>query len=122
MYAFLDIFFIVFHTTLILFNLTGWIWRKTRRLHLIVILLTLGSWTILGIFFGFGYCPCTDWHWDVKRRLGETNLPNSYIEYYLDRITPFDWDAGVVDVLVLSLTLLALGASVWVNWREWRRR
>ena len=31
----------------------------------------------LGAVYGWGYCPCTDWHWDVKRRLGETGLPRS---------------------------------------------
>lgn len=115
---FLDVFFVVFHGALVLFNLTGWIWRRTRRAHLYTITATLLSWTALGLFFGFGYCPCTDWHWDVKRALGETNLPNSYIKYYVDRITGVDWDPHTIDVVVLASTLAALAASIIVNVRD----
>lgn len=39
MYAFLDKFFFVFHSALIVFNLFGWIWRKTRAANLVVVLL-----------------------------------------------------------------------------------
>ncbi|MBT3271653.1 MAG: DUF2784 family protein, partial [Spirochaetales bacterium] len=53
----------MFHSCVIIFNLTGWIWRKTRIPHLILIGLTAFSWFVLGIWYGFGYCPSTDWHW-----------------------------------------------------------
>jgi hypothetical protein len=36
-------FFLVFHTGLIVFNLVGWAWRRTRRLHLLTVGLTAGS-------------------------------------------------------------------------------
>ena len=121
MYAALDVFFVVFHSALVVFNLTGWIWRRTRRLHLVTISLTIASWVVLGAFYGWGYCPCTDWHWDVKRRLGETDLPVSYVKYYLDRWTGIAWDAGVVDALVLGLGVAAFVASVVVNVRDRRR-
>ena len=65
MYKFLDIFFIVFHTSLIFFNLFGWIWKYTRRANLVALLLTGGSWFILGLYYGIGYCPFTEWHWEV---------------------------------------------------------
>lgn len=120
MYAFLDVAFVVFHTALVAFNLTGWIWKKTRRLHLAAIGLTVLSWFGLGLFFGWGYCPCTDWHWQVKRRLGETGLPASYVKYYLDRLTGLAWDPFVVDVLVAGLGLGALAVSVWLNVRDRR--
>ena len=120
MYAFLDIFFLIFHAALIGFNVTGWIWKKTRRLHLAVISLTLFSWVGLGVFYGFGYCPCTDWHWQVKRALGETGLPASYVKYYLDALTGLDWDPLLVDPAVGVIGLAAFGASVWLNWRDWR--
>lgn len=121
MYAALDIFFVVFHGSLVLFNLTGWIWEKTRRIHLVTIGLTVLSWFGLGIFYGWGYCPCTDWHWDVKRRLGETGLPNSYIKYYLDALTGLSWDPALVNTTVLIIGLGALFLSIWLNWRDWRR-
>lgn len=114
----LDAFFAAFHGVLILFNLTGWIWRRTRRLHLAVIGLTVLSWFGLGVFFGWGYCPCTDWHWQVKRNLGEIDLPYSYVKYYADRLTGVAWDPLLVDATVLALGLLALALSIWTNWRD----
>ena len=122
MYAALDVAFVVFHSALVAFNLSGWIWKRTRRLHLVVIGTTVLSWFGLGIFYGWGYCPCTDWHWDVKRRLGETDLPASYVKYYLDAVTGLSWDVLVVDVMVLGLGLGALGVSVWLNVRDYRRK
>lgn len=121
MLIFLDTFFLVFHSSLVLFNLTGWIWRRTRRLHLLVISLTVLSWFGLGVVYGWGYCPCTDWHWQVKRALGETGLPNSYVKYYLDRWSGLSWDTQVVDGAVLVLGLGALVVSIWLNTRDWRR-
>lgn len=122
MYAFLDIFFLIFHTTLVGFNVTGWIWKRTRRIHLVVITMTIFSWIGLGFFYGFGYCPCTDWHWRVKRALGETNLPASYVKYYLDGVTGLNWDPRFVDWSVAIIGLVAFVASAWLNWRWWRRR
>ena len=118
MYALLDIFFLIFHTLLIVFSVTGWIWKKTRRIHLAVMTLICFSWVGLGFFYGFGYCPFTDWHWQVKRALGETGLPASYIKYYLDRLTRFDWDPSTVDLSVAVIGLTALVVSAWLNWKD----
>ena len=49
-YRLLDIFFVVFHTLLVGFNMLGWAWRRTRRFHLITITVTLLSW------FGLAWC------------------------------------------------------------------
>jgi len=121
MYLFLDYFLLVTHSALVLLILSGWIWARTRRLHLAAILLTWVSWVGLGFYYGFGYCVCTDWHWQVKGRLGETRLPNSYIKYYLDRLTGVDWDRLAVDGLVVGCAAAALGLSLWLNGRDWRR-
>jgi len=116
----LDVFFFLFHTGLVLFNLIGWIWRKTRRMHLIVISLTILSWFGLGLVYGIGYCPCTDWHWQVKRKLGAVGLPASYVKYYLDRATGLDLDPGAVDLSVAVLGIAALIVSLVLNVRDWR--
>lgn len=121
MYAVLDVAFILFHTTLVLFNMTGWIWRRTRRVHLLTIGLTVLSWFGLGVFYGWGYCPSTDWHWQVKRALGETDLPSSYIKYYLDALTGISWDPGLVDVGAGVLGISALVLSVSLSVRDRRR-
>ena len=120
MYTFLDYFFIVFHGSLVIFSLTGWAWRRTRRIHLITIGLTILSWFGLGIFYGWGYCLCTDWHWEVKRELGESNLPYSYVKYYLDKLTGFKWDTLVVDAAVVILGLLAFALSCWLNLQDYK--
>jgi hypothetical protein len=120
MCTFLDYFFIVFHGSLVIFDLTGWAWRRTRRIHLITIGLTILSWFGLGIFYGWGYCPSTDLHWEVKRKLGETNLPNSYVKYYVDKLTGFTWDPLVVNAVVLILGLLAFALSCWLNLQDYK--
>ena len=118
MYTFLDIFFSLFHASLVLFNLTGWAWQRTRRIHLATIGLTILSWFGLGIFYGCGYCPCTDWHWQIKRQLGETGLPKSYIKYYTDKLTGSAWDPLTVDATVLILGLSAFALSCWFNYAD----
>lgn len=117
----LDWFFALFHWSLVGFNLTGWIWRRTRVAHRITISLTFLSWFGLGIRYGWGYCPCTDWHWDVKRALGESGLPVSYVTYYLDRVTGWSWNPAVVDMLVVGLATAALLLSL-AFWIRDRRR
>lgn len=113
----LTLHFILFfsHFSVTVFNLTGWIWKKTRRMHLVTIILTLLSWFGLGLFYGFGYCPLVDWQWDIKRRLGEADLPASFVKYYLDKWTGHSWDAVLVDNAVVILGVTALAASVVLN-------
>jgi hypothetical protein len=122
MLAALDIAFVVFHTALVLFNIVGWALRPLRRANLIALALTGASWFGLGIFYGFGYCPFTDWHWMVLRRLGETDLPRSYIQYLLIRLLGLRLEAGLVDGLVLAGFLAALALSIVLNVRDMRRR
>ncbi|MFC2113165.1 DUF2784 domain-containing protein [Bacteroidota bacterium] len=112
---FLDIFFTAFHTCLILFNLFGWIWKKTRRANLVCILLTAGSWLILGIFYGLGYCPLTDWHFNILERLGHTELPSSYISFLVKRLSGLNPDQGLVDAVTLWGLVAALLASLYMN-------
>jgi hypothetical protein len=116
MWTILDIFFVIFHTSLILFNLFGWIWQKTRRLNLITLLLTGASWLFLGLIVGTpGYCPFTDWHFNILHKLGKTDLPNSYIKYLADRITGLDFSSSLVDNVTLYAFLAALGISLFMN-------
>ncbi|MDE2752916.1 MAG: DUF2784 domain-containing protein [Gemmatimonadota bacterium] len=121
LYRLQDILFVVLHTALIGFNVLGWAWRRTRRFHLVTIGATLLSWFGLGAVYGWGYCPLTDWHWRIKLMLGETDLPGSWIKYYLDRITGLDWSPMVVDLITVGTALGALGLSVALNLRDRRR-
>lgn len=116
LYCFLDIFFVVFHTLLILFNLTGWIWKNSRRLNLIVLVLTGASWLILGLIVGtIGYCPLTDWHFKILYKLGKNDLPSSYIKYLIDRITGLDISSALVDRVTLYAFIVVLVISVILN-------
>ena len=122
-YRILDIFFVIFHSSVILFNLFGWIWRKTRKYNLILLVLTGASWLILGLIVGtLGYCPLTDWHFSVLDKLGKTNLPTSYIKYLADRLTGLDINQSLVDDVTLYSFLAALGLSVFFNLRDFLRR
>ncbi len=122
MYAFLDKFFFVFHSALILFNLFGWLWRKTRLANLVVILMTVFSWTVLGIWYGFGYCPSTDWHWQVRMKLGIHDLPSTYTKFLVDSLTGLDVNEKLINIFTVSFLLLALFASVFTNLRDWGKK
>lgn len=118
----LDLFFITFHSGLIFFNLFGWLYNKTRKLNLITLLLTGASWFILGIFYGLGYCPLTDWHFKVLENLGYNNLPDSYIKYLADRLTGCDFNPDFIEILTLLFFLAALVISMYLNIRDYKKR
>jgi len=120
MYYLLDKFFFVFHTMIIAFNLFGWIWQKTRRANLMVLSLTGASWFVLGIWYGIGYCPCTDWHWQVRMELGHLDMPNSYVKFLIDSITGLEVPAGLADEITAVCFGLAVVASLYTNWRDWK--
>ena len=115
-------FFYVFHTVLIIFNLFGWIPVRTRKLNLITLLLTFGSWVLLGIWKGWGYCFLTHWHYEILRHLGEHNLPNSYIAFLVKKITGWLPSAELINFYTLALAILALLCSLWANLKSGRRK
>lgn len=110
-----NFFFYVFHTALILFNLFGWLFQKTRKLNLITLLLTFISWFLLGIWKGWGYCFLTDWHYSVLRQLDEHELPSSYIAFLVKKFTGWLPGSELVNTLTLWIAVIALGSSLYVN-------
>ena len=114
----LDLFFTLLHVVIIGFNLLGWIWPQTRMAHFICVLLTAFSWFILGIFYGIGYCPITDWHWQVKGLLGESNLPNSFIEYYADKLSDQDIDTDLIDLITVLGFMFSLIMALYFKFRK----
>lgn len=117
-YSFLNVFFFVFHTLFTLFNITGWMFHKTRRLNLITLLLTAFSWFVLGIWFGWGYCFCTDWHWKVREHLGYDDQRRSYIHFLLLKLTGIRFDETLVDNATLVIFLISLGISIRLNLKD----
>jgi hypothetical protein len=122
-YGLLDILFVVFHTSLTLFNLFGWVWKKTRLANLITLALTGASWLFLGLMVGVpGYCPLTDWHFDILEKLGKTDLPASYIKYLIDRLTGLDVNQTLVDKATLYSFIAALAISLFLNFKYFRNK
>jgi len=117
-----DWFFVVFHTSLTLFNALGWIWKATRKLNLITLVLTGASWFLLGLFYGIGYCPLTDWHFQILRRLDGHDLPSSYLKYLVERLTPFDPSSSLVDTTTAIVFFVALALSLVLNIRDRRKK
>src|ERR1043165_4732950 len=104
-----DILLTLLHLAIIGFNLTGWIWQSPRRAHLLLVVLTAASWLILGIWYGLGYCPITDWQWRIKERLGETNLPPSFITYYVEKLSGRHFSNSLINTLTAASFALAAG-------------
>jgi Protein of Unknown function (DUF2784) len=117
LYRTLNYFFIVSHIFIICFALTGWIWRKTRKLHLLFILLTIFSWTVLGYWFGWGYCFWTDWHWQVRQKLN-LSFPNSFVKFLVDHATGLHLDNRLVDDITIFVFCLISGLSFYSNFRN----
>lgn len=111
----LDLIFLWMHLLVISFNLFGWIWKGTRKAHLFILMVTLFSWFILGIKYGMGYCFLTDWHWEVKIKLGETNLPNSFIKYFFDHYTFLNISAEAADLVTIVAVVLIVLLTVYFN-------
>lgn len=104
----LNIVFFVFHTSWMVFNCVGWIWKKTRPWQLVTVSLTAISWFGLGLWYGWGYCPCTDWHWQVRARLGFDD-PHSYIQLLIREVTGLELGVGTANTLaVVTLAVAAL--------------
>ena len=115
MYELADNFFLVFHSALIVFILFGWMWNMTKKANLVSLSLTAFSWFVLGIWYGIGYCPFTDWHWKVLKKLGHHDLPASYIPYLLNKIASIEISSHAADALTVIFFSLALMASIYVN-------
>ena len=111
----LDYLLTILHLLIIGVNLTAWIWPATRKLHLVVAGITAACWLIFGIWYGIGYCPLTDWHWQLKEKLGEQHLPASFIKYIVDGISGGDSSPVLIDWLTGLGFLTAIILSVYFN-------
>jgi hypothetical protein len=117
----LDVGFFVFHSSWILFNCLGWIWRQTRRWQLGTVSLTALSWFGLGIRYGWGYCPCTEWHWQFRARLGHHDPP-SYIQLMINEVLGVGLSPDAADALALVTLSGVAVISIRLNLRDWRAR
>ena len=115
---FLDYFFIIFHTLLILFNLFGWIYKPLRIYNLITLGITAISWFVLGIFYGMGYCFLTDWHWEVLNQIDAYPIQNSYVQYLFERLLNTYISVELADNITLFGFLSAIIFSLIFNIKD----
>ncbi len=118
----LDLFFFAFHTVLILFNILGWLVPRWRLANFITLSITAFSWFVLGIWYGWGYCFCTDWHWQVREMLGYENMSSSYIHFLILKVIGFDFSANLVDSVTVIVFFSAFVISAYLNIRKRRNR
>jgi hypothetical protein len=116
----LNIGFFAFHTLWIAFNCAGWLWRQTRPWHLVTVSVTALSWFGLGMWYGWGYCPCTDWHWQIRARLGYQD-PASYTQLLLRELTGIDLAPRHADALTAGVFALVAMLSITLNLRDRRQ-
>lgn len=121
MLAFLNISLFVFHNVLILLNMFGWASRRTQKLHLFALLTTLFSWVVMGAWRGFGYCICTDWHFQIRRELGVYAGETSYSELLLNQIPGVTVSRQFADGLTVTIMVLILIATIIVWTKRIRR-
>lgn len=112
----------IFHLVIVLFLAFGWIAVRTRPLHRIAVAVTSFLWIVVGAFVGkLGYCPATDWHWRVKRLRGEENLPESYVDYNLQKIgihLPPERADQIVMVIFAAIVVITI--TLWIRERRAR--
>ena len=117
----IDIFFFVFHTTFILFNVFGWLVPRWRFVNFITLSLTAFSWFILGIWYGWGYCFCTDWHWWIREQLNYQNMGSSYIHFLILKFTSIDIAPNLVDIYTVIVFFTVYIISTYLNIKKWTR-
>lgn len=110
----------VLHAAIVLLLVFGWMSLRTRRLHRFAVCVVAFCWIAIGGYFGrMGYCPLTDWHWQVKRLRGEKNLTPSYIDYHLRKIGLY-FDPNLVDLGVMIIFGVIALITLYFWWKERR--
>jgi hypothetical protein len=111
----LNIIFHGLHFVLIGINCFGWMSKKLRKITLVCQLLTLSSWVGFGMAKGWwGYCPLTDLHWQVKKRLGENYLPADYVSYLLEHGFGITLPQDFISGLILGAFTLSFIVTVYL--------
>lgn len=116
LHRFLLILLHLFHISIIVFCVIGWVIPQTRQWHLLLCTLIMASWFGLGAWKGWGYCLVTDVQWRLVNRFGGTAPPFGYMPMLWQRITGHEADAVLVDQVTQIIFYLSIIASVWANW------
>lgn len=122
LFRLLDIFFLIFHTGFTVFNVVGWMFRKTRKIHCITMTLTAFSWFVIGIWYGWGYCFCTDWHWQIREALGKPIPYYSYIQFLIAELTGYVPNAEVTNFVVGLVFILCFVLTIYYNRIDFKKK
>jgi len=66
------------------------------------------------MFYGFGYCFCTDWHWAVRQRLGYPEMPRSYIKFLILAATGWNVNDMLVDAVTITAFLGVFALALYL--------
>lgn len=83
---------------------------------------TAVSWFLFGIWYGWGYCILTDWHWEVRRILGQEIRSHSYVQFLIRRLTGLELETALVDTAVMYTFFVLMVLTIVVNLRKYLRR
>jgi hypothetical protein len=86
-----------------------------------MLLLTTFSWFVLGIWYGWGFCICTEWHWEVRRHLGYYDT-DSYTHLLILKLMGLNLPQHAVDIGTATLFFVSLALSLFMNIGDWRRK
>src|SRR5699024_12749203 len=117
-YELLGIICLVFPSGLLSVNLFGWISESACRWNWGSWSATGFAWVVLGFWYGLGYCPCSSWHWMVRRQLGYSEMPSSYVKFLIYQLTGLDLSPELVDAGTVAGFSLALGLSIFMAIRN----
>ena len=112
----------IFHTALILFNILGWMWAKTRKWNLFTLGLTAFSWLAMGAFYGVGYCVCTDIHYRIRDALGIHDPSGSYLQLLVQKVSGWWPSQSLTNNIAAIVFGLSIVMSVSLNIRDARLR
>ncbi len=121
MLPFLNIMFDILHILLVIFIVSGWFFPDLRKMHLVVVLLTGCSWIIFGN--ELNNCILTEWHFNILRKMGIINLPDTYTQYALKRITGLMIPKSTALLITRICWLLSLLLSItWLKIESLRNK
>lgn len=114
-YTLADNIFNILHILAILINCFGWAFSKTLKLNLWFLLLTISSWSILGLFFGIGFCFLTEVHSLALGLIGSPSINFSYLDYLLLVKLKIPISSNTISILSILAVFTSLGISIKKN-------
>jgi len=114
-YTLTDNIFNILHILAILINCFGWAFSKTLKLNLWLLLLTISSWSILGLFFGIGFCFLTEVHSFALGLMGRPSISFSYLDYLLLVKLKIPISSNIISILSILAVFTSLGISIKKN-------